>query len=110
MLGKLKDEIELVSRHIGVLAAVLKNQPIGIIKLAELLCEPQHRIRYSLRILENLGYIRASSTGAVATEQASLLFLHLNEDIGEIMELVSAMKVYGSGISQKNDSSDNQHF
>lgn len=98
MLEKLKNEIELATRHIEVLAAVSRYQPIGIIKLAELLEMPQHRIRYSLRILENLGYIRASSTGAVATEQAKNLFYDLDSDIEDIIRLFMVMKEHGASL------------
>ena len=55
MLQKMKDEIELLSRHVIVIRAVMEHQPIGIMKLSELLDLPFHRIRYSLRVLEQLG-------------------------------------------------------
>ncbi len=35
MLKKMKDEIELLSRHIAVAKAVADQEPIGIMKLAE---------------------------------------------------------------------------
>src|SRR5216117_4552215 len=35
--------------------AIMENQPIGIIRLSELLNFPQHKVRYSLRILEQEG-------------------------------------------------------
>ena len=92
MLGKMKDEIELMSRHIEVAQAVLEHQPIGIMKLAEILDLPSHRIRYSLHVLEQLGYIRASPEGAVATERTRELFLHLNDDIDDLIRLLNDMK------------------
>ena len=92
MLKKMKDEIELISRHIEVARAVADNQPIGIMKLAELLNLPSHRIRYSLHILEQFGYIRASSDGAVATDLTGELFAHLNEDLDELEHLLEMMK------------------
>jgi predicted transcriptional regulator len=92
MLNKMKDEIELLSRHLEVAQAVAEHQPIGIMKLSELLDLPSHRIRYSLHILEQLGYIRASPDGAVANEQTLELFAHLNEDLDELIRLLNAMK------------------
>jgi predicted transcriptional regulator len=94
MLKKMKDEIELLSRHIGVAKAVADHEPIGIMKLAELLDLPSHRIRYSLHVLEHLGYIRASPEGAVATTQTAELFQHLNVDLDELIQLLSAIKRY----------------
>jgi len=92
MLEKIQEDISLASRPIEVLRAVADDQPIGIIKLSELLNVPQHRIRYSLRVLESSGYIRASSAGAIVTPKAEEMFMHLNEDIDEIIRIVSMMK------------------
>lgn len=92
MLKKMKDEIELLSRHIEVARAVVEFQPIGIMKLSELLILPSHRIRYSLHVLEQMGYIRASSDGAVATPLASELLAHLDGDINDLIRLLNDMK------------------
>jgi predicted transcriptional regulator len=92
MLEKMKDEIDLVRRHLEVARAVADNQPIGIMKLSELLDEPSHRIRYSLHVLEQLGYIRASPEGAVVTERTVELFAHLNENLDELIRMLETMK------------------
>jgi predicted transcriptional regulator len=92
MLKKMKDEIELLSRHIEVARAVADHQPIGIMKLAEMLSLPSHRIRYSLHVLEQFGYIRASSEGAVATTLTGELFAHLNDDLNDLVRLLEQMK------------------
>jgi predicted transcriptional regulator len=92
MIEKVKSEIELMQRHIEVLQTVVSHQPIGIMKLSELLDLPFHRIRYSLRVLEQMGYIRASSAGAVATSQAKDLLANLNDEIETMVELLETMK------------------
>jgi len=92
MLDKMKDEIELLSRHLDVARAVAEHQPIGIMKLSELLDLPSHRIRYSLHVLEQEGYIRASPEGAVATPRTLDLFEDLNESIDTIVHLLESMK------------------
>lgn len=92
MLDRLKEEIELLTRHIEVAKAVVEHQPIGIMKLSELLDLPFHRIRYSLRILEQMGYIRASPAGAVATPRAEELLANLDTDLDEIIRLLEAVK------------------
>jgi predicted transcriptional regulator len=92
MIKKMKDEIELLSRHLEVVKAVADHQPIGIMKLSELLDLPSHRIRYSLHVLEQLGYIRASPDGAVATPRTHELFLHLNDDLDDLIHLLSEIK------------------
>jgi predicted transcriptional regulator len=92
MIEKVKTEIELMQRHIEVLRTVVSYQPIGIMKLSELLDLPFHRIRYSLRVLEQMGYIRASPNGAVATAEAVHLLNHLNEEIDDMVSLLEGMK------------------
>ena len=92
MLAKLKSEIELVSRHLEVIRAVVEHQPIGIMKLSEVLDLPYHRVRYSLRILEQEGYIRASPAGAVATAVADDLLSGLEGEVDELIDLLIAIK------------------
>ncbi|NLZ29751.1 MAG: hypothetical protein GX885_03235 [Methanomicrobiales archaeon] len=92
MLTKLKSEIELASRHLEVIRAVVEYQPIGIMRLSDILDLPYHRVRYSLRILEQEGYIRASPAGAVATAQASDLLGGLEAQVDELITLLEAIK------------------
>jgi predicted transcriptional regulator len=92
MLAKLKSEIELVSRHLEVIRAVVEHQPIGIMKLSEVLDLPYHRVRYSLRILEQEGYIRASPAGAVATALAADLLDGLEGEVDELIGLLETIK------------------
>jgi hypothetical protein len=51
LTSKIESEIELLQRHVQMLKAIMDNEPIGIIRLSELLVYPQHKVRYSLRIL-----------------------------------------------------------
>ncbi|MEI7434765.1 MAG: hypothetical protein WCJ93_10995 [Methanomicrobiales archaeon] len=93
MLQKMKDEIELLSRHVLVIRAVMEHQPIGIMKLSELLDLPFHRIRYSLRVLEQLGYIRATPAGAMVTPQTEDLLCHLDDNLDDLICLLESMKL-----------------
>lgn len=92
MIGKVKAEIELMKRHIEVMQAVVSSQPIGIMKLSEILDLPYHRVRYSLRILEQEGYIRASPAGAVATALAADLLNGLEGEVDELIGLLETIK------------------
>ena len=69
LTSKLETEIRLLERHVLMLKAVNEHQPIGIIRLSEMLDSPQHKVRYSLRILEQEGLIKPSPDGAVTTEK-----------------------------------------
>ena len=67
LTSKIEAEVKLLQRHVAMLKAIMENQPIGIIRLSELLAFPQHKVRYSLRILEQEGLIKPSPEGAVPT-------------------------------------------
>lgn len=92
MLKKLKQESEIALRHIIVLQEVQKNQPIGIFKLSELLNMPKHRIRYSLRVLEQSGIIEATQYGAVIKEGAEKEFEKLKKEIDTIIKNIEELK------------------
>jgi predicted transcriptional regulator len=95
LCSNIRDEITICSRHIDVLYAVLTHQPIGIIKLAQHLQLPQHQIRYSLRILENCGYIAAGTTGAIIPLETHELNRRLH---AEIETLASNMEAFAAHI------------
>ena len=61
-------------------------------KLSEILEMPPHRIRYSLRVLEQDGYIEASSSGAIATSTAINLLEHLDERIDALVRGLESIK------------------
>lgn len=92
MIDKLRSEIELFGRHIGIARVVRDHQPIGITKLAELLDLPVHRVRYSLRVLEQDGYISASPAGAVATQRTEALLLALDKDLDDLIAILSSIR------------------
>ena len=85
MLEKLENEIELIRRHMGVLQAVVQHGPIGIMKLTDLLHDSQHHLRYSLRVLEQMGYIQATTSGAIATEKAFTMLKEFDTDLDTLI-------------------------
>ena len=69
MISRLEVELEILERHVEMLKEIQAQQPIGIIRLAEDLGYPQHKVRYSLRILEQEGLIHPSTHGAATTSK-----------------------------------------
>ena len=89
----IETELNILKRHIEILDLVLKNEPVGIIKLSEITGYPQHMIRYSLHVLEQEGIIEPSPRGAVTTrkvknsvETLKKSLLAINKEIEEIIE------------------------
>ncbi len=89
---KLESEMELVARHIRVLKEVVKNQPIGIIKLSQILNEPEHKVRYSLRILEQEKLIDPSPGGARATRRVKKEMKNVREVLEKIIAQAREMQ------------------
>jgi Uncharacterized protein conserved in archaea len=92
MLDRVKDEVALLDRHLLVLRTVMTHQPIGIMRLAELMDLPYHRIRYSLRVLEQMGYLRASPEGAIIMKKTDLLLSTLDEQLEDIVERIEEIR------------------
>jgi predicted transcriptional regulator len=78
-------DMELLARHVNILKVVMKNQPIGIIKLSELTKLPEHKVRYSLRILEREGLLVPSANGAMTSPR-------VREFLGELDGMLDRFK------------------
>jgi predicted transcriptional regulator len=81
-------ELDLLQRHMALLKAIIENEPIGIIRLSELLDCPQHKVRYSLRILEQEGLIKPSLEGAVTTDNIDKFLGRLSKILDGIVKSV----------------------
>jgi predicted transcriptional regulator len=80
-----------------LLRATLENQPVGIIRLSEILNLPKHKVRYSLRVLEREGVIIATPEGAVISEK----YEEFVESISQYLEsLINRIEEVRSRISQ----------
>jgi predicted transcriptional regulator len=71
LISKIEVELEMLERHLLILKYVIREEPIGIMKLAEITGLPRHKVRYSLRVLEHEGLIGPSMHGAVTTEKTA---------------------------------------
>ena len=86
LISKLKNEIEVMERHLHIMKIVTQNSPIGIIKLSELTGYPPHKVRYSLRILENHNFIIPSSNGAIMTDKAESFMNDFKDTLRHIIK------------------------
>ena len=90
---RLENEVSLLERHVKMLKTIKENEPIGIIRLAELLGHPQHKVRYSLRILEQEGLIVPSPDGAVTTEKFDELMKDIDRLLEDMEKAVNRLKI-----------------
>ena len=92
LTSKLESEIRLLERHVQMLKAVNEHQPIGIIRLSEMLSAPQHKVRYSLRILEQEGLIKPSPEGALTTDKLPAFLDYLKGVLSHMQDTVQSLR------------------
>ncbi len=93
LAGKASRDMELLRRHVTMLQFVADNEPIGIIKLAEFMELPQHKVRYSLRLLEKDGLIKASTAGAKTTRKVERFLDELKEHLEDMSDSVREIQM-----------------
>ena len=87
-----ESELGLLERHIAILKVVIQKGPIGIMKMSEETGIPNHRVRYSLRVLEHESLIIPSTSGAVATDEAREFIMGLGTVITRLTEKMNDIK------------------
>lgn len=92
-IGSISEEFALLERHIMILKTVKFNQPIGLIKLSAMTGIPKHKVRYSLKLLEKEGIIKATQDGAMVTEKYDEFLKNISEYVkglySKVEELLS---------------------
>ncbi len=95
LTARVHQELELLKRHIIILKKVIESGPIGIMKLSLETGIPDHRVRYSLRVLEQKGLIVPSSQGAVAARSAKEAFSEFKAELEKIQEAAQEIRRIG---------------
>ena len=93
MIDRLEKEVDMLLRHFEVLELVLEDGPIGIVKMSNETGHPHHKVRYSLRVLEEEGLIEPTSDGASATDQASEFVAELDDKVDNVSDKLEGMKI-----------------
>ena len=83
----------MLERHLQVLQMVIENEPIGIVKMSNETGYPHHKVRYSLRVLEEENLIEPSSQGAITTEDTHEFVNDLDEKLDHIIDKLDGMKI-----------------
>lgn len=94
MLARLEKQIAKEKRDVEVLVTVLRHEPIGIARIAEVSDIPEHKVRYSLRMLENDGFVEPTPEGATTPDDIDGRVERVNEGIdaleGRLRDLTGA--------------------
>ena len=83
----------MLERHLQVLKMVIENEPIGIVKMSNETGYPHHKVRYSLRVLEEENLIEPSSQGAITTERTAEFVDELDTKLDDIVDKLDTMKI-----------------
>jgi predicted transcriptional regulator len=93
MIDRLEKEVDMLERHLQVLRMVIENEPIGIVKMSNETGYPHHKVRYSLRVLEEENLIEPSSQGAITTEETQAFVDDLDNKVDTIVDQLRDMKI-----------------
>ncbi|OEU41710.1 hypothetical protein BGV40_13495 [Methanosarcina sp. Ant1] len=92
MLEHIGNELDLTERHLLVLKKVIEESPIGILKLADVTGMQNHKVRYSLRVLEQANLIKPSAQGAVPGDAVSKFLQDFEQELEKIKNKVSRIR------------------
>jgi predicted transcriptional regulator len=93
MIDRLEKEVDMLERHLQVLKMVIESEPIGIVKMSNETGYPHHKVRYSLRVLEEENLIEPSSQGAITTDRTEEFVDELDEKLDDIIDKLESMKI-----------------
>jgi predicted transcriptional regulator len=91
-MERLRDQVEKESRDLSILAAVIDAGPIGIVRLAEETGIPEHKVRYSLRMLEDDGLVEPTPQGAIPVEDIDERVADINAGIETLVERLEELE------------------
>ena len=86
LTNALEQEIELFQRHLEILKMVMTHEPVGIRGLSSITNLPMHKVRYSLRALEDSGLVKATVKGAVTTKKLEMILPYLHDGINSTIK------------------------
>lgn len=90
MIERLERQVEKEKRDLEVLQAVIENGPIGIVKLSRETGVPEHKVRYSLRMLENDELVEPTQQGAVPADDIEERVADINDGVDELIDRLRA--------------------
>jgi len=92
MVDRLENQVEKEERDLNILREVIAHGPIGIVKLSEGTGLPEHKVRYSLRMLENDGFIEPTPDGAVPVDDIEERIERVNEGLDGLAERLEKLR------------------
>jgi len=92
MVERLTNQVEKEERDLRILRTVIESGPIGIVKIADETGVPEHKVRYSLRMLENDGLVDPTPNGAVPADDIDERVATINAGLDGLAERLDGLK------------------
>jgi len=92
MVERLQNQGEKEERDLTILRAVIADGPIGIVKLSDRTGLPEHKVRYSLRMLENDEFIEPTPDGAIPAEDIDEQIDEVNEGLTDLIDRLEQLR------------------
>ncbi len=91
IFNELESALSTIERHISILRILLNEQPVGIVRISRETGIPEHKVRYSLKVLERERVIEASSQGALISPEFIENRASIMEEGKQLMKNLSVM-------------------
>lgn len=91
-LDRLADQVDKEARDLAVLRTVIDRGPIGIVRIAEATGVDQHKVRYSLRMLENDALVDPTPDGAVPADDVAASVAAMNDGIDHLIDRLETVR------------------
>jgi predicted transcriptional regulator len=92
MVERLTNQVEKEERDLRILRTVIESGPIGIVRIADETDIPEHKVRYSLRMLENDGLVDPTPNGAVPVDDIDERVATINAGLDDLVERLDGLK------------------
>jgi predicted transcriptional regulator len=79
-------ELELLTRHVRVLKTIVNHEPIGIVKISKLIGLPKHQVRYSMRVLQQCGFLEPTTRGAKSNKKGKQFLKNFKKEKRSIID------------------------
>jgi predicted transcriptional regulator len=96
MIERLARQLGKEERDLLVLETVVRHHPIGISRIAEETGIDEHKTRYSLRMLEDDGFVDPTPDGAVPADGIEDRIAEINEGLDALVERIEELRRFGS--------------
>jgi predicted transcriptional regulator len=92
MVDRLENQVEKEQRDVRILRAIIEHGPVGIVRLSEETGLPEHKVRYSLRMLEEDELIEPTPEGAVPADDMAERVEEINAGLDRLADRLRGLK------------------